>query len=105
MSTQRIAYPTGGHPRATDIFSWGRSISSVSTPAGQCSLAKRLKALLVYPALRSRFGAAGREELEKDLEVRCGAVGLNDPFTAALRGDKGRDACNKRGPYEESVSG
>lgn len=57
-------------------------------PGDPGSLAECIRRLLEDPALRSRFGAAGRARVEKEFDVRRETARLHSILATALRGEE-----------------
>lgn len=75
------------------------------SPGDPISLAERLRRLVEDPALRSRFGAAGRAKVEKDFDVNREAARLHSILTATLRGEESMGIRTTLGARQKSADG
>jgi glycosyltransferase involved in cell wall biosynthesis len=64
-------------------------------PGDPAPLAESVAKLIEDPALRSRFGAAGRAKVEKEFDVRHEAARLHGILVAALRGNGAEDSSGR----------
>ena len=74
-------------------------------PGDPIPLVGAVEKLIEDPALRSRFGAAGRARVEKEFDVRREAARLQSILTTALRGERGGEIRPATEPWRESAGG
>ena len=75
------------------------------SPGDPIPLVEAVEKLIEDPALRSRFGAAGRARVEKEFDVRREAASLRSIFTTALAGERGGEIRPAAEPSRESAGG